>query len=254
MTPLVVANWKMNPTTVGAAKRLFSAIKRGVARVDRIRVVVAPPAVYIFELDRLKGTSKRVALGAQNVYWEKSGAHTGELSVPMLKDLGVSYVIVGHSERRAKGASDEAVNKSTKAVLSGGMTPIVCVGEKKRDTGGNYLSFVERQIRVALSGIPKTKLASVVIAYEPIWAIGTGETATPADVHEMKLFIQKVLTRIYGRSYAYKIRILYGGSVYAKNAEELLTEGNADGFLIGGSSLKPEEFVEIMQIAKKHGR
>lgn len=251
--PLVIGNWKMNPPTTNAAKRLFREIKNGVARAGAAPVVIAPPFVYLSELKKIQSGSKKVVLGSQDVFWERSGAYTGEISIPMLKDLSVTHVIIGHSERRARGVTDDEVNLCAKAVLAAGLTAVVCVGEKERDTHGNYLSFVEKQARAALSGISKAKLARLTIAYEPIWAIGTGATATPADVHEMKLFIQKVLTHVYGRNYASKIRILYGGSVHAKNAEELLREGEADGFLIGGASLKPDEFVDIVQIAKKHG-
>lgn len=250
---LIIGNWKMNPTTQSAAKRLFGEIKKGVTRLDNVVVGIAPPSVYLSDLARIRSGSKAVALCAQNAHWEKTGAHTGEISIPMVKDLDVQYVIIGHSERRAKGVTDEAVHKTLQAVLKSGLTAIVCVGERRRDAHGNHFSFVEAQVRAALSGIPKAKLAHVVIAYEPIWAIGTEATAIPADVHEMKLFIQKVLSRLYDRSYAYKVRILYGGSVHAKNAESLLVEGTVKGFLIGGASLKPQEFIEIVKTAKKHG-
>jgi triosephosphate isomerase len=167
----------------------------------------------------------------------------------MLKDLGVTYVIIGHSERREMGETDEQVNKKLHSVLKEGLTPVVCIGEKKRDQWGRYLGQVESQIRKACAGISKAKLEQLVIAYEPIWAIGTGDTATSADVHEMKIFIQKVLTDIFGRGPAHKVRILYGGSVNAKNAAELMQEGMADGFLVGGASLRAEEFVGVIKEA-----
>ena len=251
--PLLIAgNWKMNPATLGIARKLFLDIRNRLKRQSKsVDVVIAPPLPFISELEQL-APSRRILLAAQDVFFEKAGAHTGEVSISMLKSVGVSYVIIGHSEMRARGESDHDINAATRAVIAANVTAIVCVGEEVRDTHGNHFTHVESQLHAAVTGFPKSKLSRLVIAYEPVWAIGTGETATPEDVEEMKLFIQKVLVDHFGRAGAKKIRILYGGSVNKKNAKQLLEESAVDGFLIGGASLRPAEFVEIVTLAKAY--
>jgi len=249
-TPLIVGNWKMNPQSITVAKTLFYDVQKAMTRVRGVDVGIAPPSIYLAEL-RPFAKGKRLRLASQDIFWEPKGAYTGETSASMLKSVGVKYVIVGHSERRAGGETDEEVNKKVVAALKAEFDVIVCVGEKKRDTQGNYLEYVEKQVRAALAGVAKSKLGRIVIAYEPIWAIGTGKNATPTDAHEMKLFIQRVLTNMYGRPVLSKIRILYGGSVNAKNAELLLSEGMVDGFLVGGASLRAAEFATIVTLASK---
>lgn len=250
-TPLVIGNWKMNPQSITAARTLFRDVQKDVSRLRNVDVGIAPPAVYLAEFQKL-AKGKRISLAAQNVFWEKLGARTGEIGVSMLKSVDVTKVIIGHSERRALGETDEGVNKKVLQVLKAGLIAVVCVGEKERDNHGHYLTFVEKQLQRALSGIPKAKLPHVVIAYEPVWAIGTGDTATPEDAHEMKLFIQKVLSTLFGRVAVSKVRILYGGSVDAKNAEALLHEGAVDGFLVGGASLRASEFSAIVKTASEY--
>lgn len=245
--PLIVGNWKMNPQTITMAARLAADIKKGLARVTGATVVIAPPPLYLPAVHKVRDGGGAFLLGAQNTHEDKLGAHTGEVSVPMLQSLDVTHIIIGHSERRAMGEKDEEINKKVHATLKAGLTAIVCVGEKKRDHSAHYLTFVENQVRSLCAGISKTKLGHLVIAYEPIWAIGTGETATPEDAHEMKLFIRKVLTDMYGRNFAAKVRVLYGGSVTAKNAEALMHDGMVDGFLVGGASLRAAEFTEIVK-------
>ncbi len=250
--PLVVGNWKMNPATIGDAKKTFIEIRTGITRVKNdVEVVIAAPFPYLPELQKL-APSKRVLLAAQDVYFEPAGAFTGEVSLSMLKSVGVTHVIVGHSERRAMGETDAHVAAKVAAVSKHGLMVVVCVGEKKRDSQGDYFSLIEAQIQAAISGVTKNKLAQVVIAYEPIWAIGTGKTASAQDVHEMKLFITKVLSDAVGRNAATKMRIIYGGSVKADNAEELFTVGEVDGFLPGGASLKPKEFISIIKTVASH--
>jgi len=244
--PLIVGNWKLNPASLSLATDLYTAVQKGVARVDKVDVAVAPPAVFLASLAE-KAKGKKIFLVAQDVFWEKIGAHTGEISNAMLDSVAVEHVIVGHSEVRERGETDEDVAKKVGATLAAGHTAILCVGEKERDTHGKYLSFVETQLRTALANVPKTKLAKLVVAYEPIWAIGTGNTATPHDAHEMKIFIQKVLSDLFGRDALNKVRVLYGGSVNKKNAEELYKEGEVDGFLVGGASLRPDDFIEIVK-------
>lgn len=247
-TPLVIGNWKMNPGTLTAATRLFKDVQALLARSRNTEVVVAPPSVFLSEIGKL-AQGKRINVGAQDVFFEEMGAHTGEVSLQMLKSIGVKYCILGHSERRARGESSEDIHKKVLAVIKGGEVAVLCVGETKRDQAGQYLSVVESQIREGLKGIPKTKLERLVIAYEPVWAIGTGETASPADIHEMKLFIQKVISDMFGRSLLSKVRIIYGGSVDKRNAEAILKEGAVDGFLVGGASLRAGEFGDIVKIA-----
>lgn len=251
---LVVGNWKMNPTTLGLAKKLFLDIRKRIKHHPKhTDVVIAPPFPFISEMERLS-PSKRIELGAQDAFFENAGAHTGEVSVPMLKSVGCSYVIIGHSEMRAKGETDHEIFQDVKAVIKNGLTAIVCIGEDDRDAHGNYFSVVEAQLRSAIRDVPRTKLGQLVIAYEPVWAIGSGKTATPEDVEEMKLFIQKILTDNYNRSVVQKVRVLYGGSVKKKNTLELLERGAVDGFLIGGASLRGAEFSEIIKITETHAK
>lgn len=248
-TKLVIGNWKMNPATVGKSQTLFLDIRKGLGRQYKdVEVVVAPPSAFISEMERLT-PSRRIELCAQDTHYEKEGAHTGEVSTSMLKSVGVSSVIVGHSEKRAAGDSDEEVSKKVQAVLNGSLTVVLCVGEKKRDTHGHYLTHVEKQLISALRNIAPSKLKRVIVAYEPIWAIGTGKTATPEDAQEMTLFIKKVLSDMHGRTTAQKVRILYGGSVKPNNAEALLRESDIGGFLVGGASLKASSFLSIIHTA-----
>lgn len=247
-TPLVIGNWKMNPQSEKAAVTLFSEVGKAASRMRGVEVGIAAPFVYLPALAKL-AKGKRLALLAQDAFWENLGARTGEVSFPMLKSVGITKTILGHSERRALGETDEEVHKKVLAALKGDHRVVVCVGEAKRDAQGHYLGVVEKQLRAALTGVSKTKLGNIVIAYEPTWAIGTGNTATPEDAHEMKLFIQKVLADLFGRSALSKIRVLYGGSVTKGNAETLMREGAVDGFLVGGASLRAAEFIEIAKIA-----
>jgi triosephosphate isomerase len=190
-----------------------------------------------------------VLLGAQTVSGNEKGAFTGEVSTGMLKGFGVTHVIVGHSERRAQGQTDMQVHAQIMQVLRARMTAVLCVGELVRDAQGDYFSAVETQLRAALAEVPASSLKNIVVAYEPVWAIGTGKQAHPEDIQEMKLFIQKCIAELFDRKAVPKVRILYGGSVSKDTAQELLEEGNADGFLIGGASLRAGEFTTIVSHA-----
>ena len=244
----------MNPDTLGKARKLFLDTRKAVGRKKlETQIAIAPPFPFLSEMRRLS-PSQRIELSAQDVYFESIGAHTGEVSIPMLQSVGVTSVIIGHSERRAAGETDAEIYKDVQATLKTGVTAIVCVGEKARDEQGNYFGIVEAQLRSAFRDIPKVKLSQLVVAYEPVWAIGTGATATSEDVHEMKLFIQKVIADTFGRPAIKKVRILYGGSVKKKNAQELLEVGKVDGFLIGGASLHPKEFAEIIHTAETYAK
>ncbi|MEX0918080.1 MAG: triose-phosphate isomerase [Candidatus Paceibacterota bacterium] len=251
---LVVGNWKMNPPTIGNARKLFHDIQdRLGTRPTAVRVVVAPPFPYIAPLAALS-PSGRVTLGAQDVFYESGGAFTGEVSVSMLKSVGTRFIILGHSERRALGESDAEIYKDVLQVVGNKMSAIVCVGESSRDKQGGYFNTVEAQLTAALKGLDPAAFSYVTIAYEPVWAVGSGKTPAPADVYEMKLFIQKVLTDLFGRTPAAKVRVLYGGSVTKYNATELLAEGQVDGFLVGGASLRATEFAGIIACAREHTR
>lgn len=243
--PLVVGNWKLNPVKLDDATKLGVEVARKNKQVEDVDIAIAPPFVYIEEVGKriAKGT---VALAAQAVSANTMGAYTGEVSAAQLKDLGVVFAIIGHSERRAMGETDEDVKLKVQATLKQRLTPIVCIGERERDDHGLFFNFVEQQIRSLGEALSATEIKKVVIAYEPIWAIGTGNTATAEDVKEMQLFIETVLTKIYDRATARKVQLLYGGSVKPNNAKELHEEGGMDGFLVGGASLKAADFTDII--------
>jgi triosephosphate isomerase len=244
--PLIIGNWKMNPVSLADAIALGAAVARSQKKLPEPYVAVAPPFPYLSEVGKKLGKST-VALAAQDVFTQPLGPFTGEVSVSQLKDLGVQYVIIGHSERRALGETDELVREKVQAVLRHQLTPVVCVGERERDEQGNFFTFVERQLRSLSEAIPPLAIKKVVIAYEPIWAIGTGNTATADDVKEMQLFIEAVLTKLYDRPTAKKVRLLYGGSVKPDNAAQLHKVGDMHGFLVGGASLKADDFAAIIK-------
>jgi triosephosphate isomerase len=242
---LIVGNWKMNPVGLLEAKRLANEVKRGMRTVRKSQVVLCPPFVYISPLAHVPAGN--LLLGAQNANPEVQGSLTGEVSFSQLPDLKVGFVIVGHSERRKMGETDELVNKKVRAVVGTGMTAIICVGESARDRDGNYFGFIKQQILAALKDVSKKLLAHIVIAYEPIWAIGATQAMAPRDLHEMSIYIKKVL-KDYAGPLADDIRILYGGSVDRVNAQELVKEGNVSGLLIGRQSLKSKDFLEIVKL------
>lgn len=234
----------MNPVEVEDAKDIVKAVKRASGKLKRSQVVVCPPFVYTSLFSKTKGGN--FFLGAQNANHEMSGSFTGEVSYSMLYQLGVRFVIVGHSERRKMGETDELVNRKVKSVVNSGMSAIICVGESTRDHNGDYLELIKKQIHTALTDVPKKILNQVVIAYEPIWAIGSTQAMGPRDLHEMSIYIKKVLNDMFGIA-SDDIRIIYGGAVDSVNAENLIQEGNVSGFLVGRQSLVPKDFVEIMK-------
>ncbi len=246
---LVVGNWKMNPATVAEAKTIWRETKAVVKDLQQTTVVICPPFVYLSALEKMSGgqAADTLVLGAQDMFWEKSGAFTGEISPGMLK--GESYVILGHSERRALGETDEMVAKKVLAAAKAGLRPIVCVGEKSRDGQGEYLHFLRTQIIQSLGKLPKRFLEKLVIAYEPVWAIGQSEAAAmqPTDIHETSLFIKKILTELYELKAALLVPILYGGSVGADNAKATVTAGEVQGLLVGRESLQPKKFGDLLK-------
>ena len=247
---VIAGTWKMNMTPTDAGHLLDHLIPM-VADADCEVVVCVPATDLCVAVAKCSGTN--VHVGAQNVHFEKSGAFTGELSADMLTDLGVEYVVIGHSERRQYFAeTDETVNKRTKAALAGGLKPIVCVGESlaQREQGVTE-ELVRMQTKIALNGITADELKNVIIAYEPIWAIGTGRTATADQAQEVCAAIRKVVGELYGEDAAKALTVQYGGSMNAGNAAELLSKPDVDGGLIGGASLKADQFAIIVEAATK---
>ena len=246
---LIAGNWKMN-LTLAASLDLAEGLKKAASIISEVDIAVCPPSVYVQSVAvALKGS--HIAVGAQNIYFEKEGAFTGEISAGMLKDIGCQYVILGHSERRnILGESSEQVNLKTHAALAAGLVPIVCVGELlKERKAGTTEQVVRRQFDGSFSGISVEDMKKCVIAYEPVWAIGTGEVATPEQAEEVHLALRKMIEKKYNKEVAEAVRIQYGGSVNDKNAKEILAKPNVDGALVGGASLKIEPFMGIIKPA-----
>jgi triosephosphate isomerase len=248
-TPIVAGNWKMN-TTRQTARALAQAVRDGLGD-DRVTVVLCPPFPYLGIVAEVLAGSK-VALGAQDCHWEPSGAYTGEVSPTMLTDLGCQYVILGHSERRhGMAESDAVVNSKVHGALDAGLTVILCLGETLEERKARRFERVfERQVAAALAGVPPEILTRVILAYEPVWAIGTGHTASPAEAQQAHAFLRRHLTRIAGEKAASSLPILYGGSVKPDNAAELFGQPDVDGGLIGGASLKADQFLPIVRDAR----
>lgn len=245
---IVAGNWKMNKTAAEATA-LINGIKEEIAGVDGVDVVVCPPFTDLKDAAAACAGSK-IGLGAQNIHWAESGAFTGEISAAMLKDIGVQYVIIGHSERRQYfGETDATVNQRLKAAIAAGLKPIVCVGEtlEERDSG-KMEAVIIRQIKEGLADLG-ADIEKLVIAYEPVWAIGTGRTATPAQAQEVHALIRRTLAELSNGEIANKIRIQYGGSMKPANAKELMSQPDIDGGLIGGAALKPDSFAAIIKAA-----
>ena len=246
---IIAGNWKMNKSVAEAAD-LASDIKVELADCREADVVLCPPFTALKTVgDVITQTS--IKLGAQNMHWASDGAYTGEISAGMLRDIYCHYVILGHSERRAMfGETDEIVNKKVKAAIAGNLLPIVCVGETLQEReAGSAKDVVKNQVVGSLAGLGDD-IVKIIIAYEPVWAIGTGKVAAPADAQEMHSFIRQVLTAVSSEDVAQSIRIQYGGSMKPSNAGELLSQPDIDGGLIGGAALDVRSFVEIVRLAK----
>lgn len=233
MNPLVVANWKMNPSSLAEAKDLFGAIEKGVSDINNTEVVICPPFPYVSEMQNIK---RKIKIGSQNCFWEDNGAFTGEISPKMLKDLGIEYVIVGHSERRKYlQETDEMINKKIRAALYANLKPILCIGESAEEKeGGRTKDVILAQLRQDLDGISE----ALIIAYEPVWAVGTGMACVVSDAKEANLFL---------RDNTQNSILLYGGSVNGQNAKGYIADAGFQGLLVGGSSLYEEEFLKIIK-------
>lgn len=244
--PIIAGNWKMYKTVVEAVN-FVAAFREKTTGITGVEMVLCPPFTALGAVaEKLAGTG--IAPGAQNCYWQKEGAYTGEIAPGMLKEIGCKYVILGHSERRQYfGETDQSVNKRVRAAIDHGLVPIVCVGEllEEREAGRTE-SVVGRQVEGALAGLTADEVAGIVIAYEPVWAIGTGRTASAGDAQAVNAYIRGILRRLFGEGTAEGVRIQYGGSVKPGNAAELMAQPDIDGALVGGASLDPDSFARIV--------
>jgi triosephosphate isomerase len=247
--PIIAGNWKMNLDRAQAVA-LAKAVAARSDAADTVDLVLCPPSVYLDAVSQAVAGS-RVAVGAQNIYFESNGAFTGEISAPMVVDVGCRYVILGHSERRhVLGETNEDVNKKVAAALAAELTPIVCLGELLSEReAGRTSDVIRTQFEGSLAGVTAEQMGSIVLAYEPVWAIGTGKVATPQQAEEVHTDLRKILADRYNNEVAEAVRIQYGGSVKASNAAELLERNNIDGALVGGASLKVDEFLGIVAAA-----
>ncbi len=249
--PLIAANWKMH-MTLDEASKLTQSVVEGCRDIRDADIVLAPPFTALAKV-RKEVRESSIRLGAQDLYWEEKGAFTGEVSPVMLKDAGCDYVIVAHSERRQLfGETDKSANRKVLAALTHELIPILCVGETdaERDRGVTYV-VVDRQVKEALKDVAETQLETIVVAYEPIWAIGTGRTATPAQAEEVHQSIRGQLAKLFSADAADQVRILYGGSVKPDNVDDLMAEADIDGALVGGASLKADSFNRICGFARR---
>ena len=245
--PMIAGNWKMYKD-VNEAVELANGIKRAVFDTENVDIVVCPPFTDLGEVGEML-TETNMGLGAQNCYWEAEGAYTGEIAPGMLKSVGCKYVIIGHSERRKYfGETDATINKKIKAAIDNGLIPIFCVGETLEERESDKtMEVVKVQVTDGLKGFDESYLETLVIAYEPVWAIGTGKTATPQQAQEVHAMIRDLLKGLYSENFSQAIRLLYGGSAKPDNIEELMKEEDIDGGLIGGASLKVESFVDMIK-------
>ncbi|PYI59835.1 MAG: triose-phosphate isomerase [Verrucomicrobia bacterium] len=249
---IVAANWKMNMTQ-GESERFVETFLRDCGEIIDVEVVIVPPFTAIAKVMEALGRAHNIKVGAQNMYWEKSGAFTGEISAALLRDLFVHYVVLGHSERRTLfGETDEMVNRKVRAAHEATLRPIVCIGEtlEQRDKG-NVEKILSIQLRGSLADLTPKELQETVIAYEPVWAIGTGRNATPQQAQEAHAFIRHTLREMADDATAERVRIQYGGSVKPENARELMSQPDIDGALVGGASLDPRSFAEIVKAARE---
>lgn len=254
MKKIIVGNWKMNPETLKEAQNIAGEIKKTASKLKKVETIVCPPSIYISNLIPLSaGQISGLKFGAQDVsVKDNPGIYTDEISAIALKGLGVGYVIIGHSERRAMGDTNEIINKKIKAALQAGLKVVFCVGETARDGENHFLDFIKKETEEGLKGIEKKFFRNIIIAYEPVWAISSGKKLQPDDpnfVFKAVAFIKKILAPMAGDDIVRSIPILYGGSVTAQTAGGFLGKGGVQGLLVGGKSLIPEEFNRILEIA-----
>jgi len=243
----IVGNWKMNPTSASDAKKIWNGLAARAGKFGQTEAIICPPTIFM----GLLGKKGKLKLGGQDAFYELEGAHTGSISPSMLKSLGAEYVIIGHSEKRKGGDTDEIINKKIKTALKEGLKVIFCVGEEVRDEKGEYLKELTRQIAAGLAGVPRQQFGNLLLAHEPVWAIGAAAKGadSPAGFEHNRLFIKKVLADLAGKKTGLAVPILYGGSANAGNAGAFLHEAGADGLLVGRASLSPIDFAKIIEIA-----
>ncbi len=247
MKSIIIANWKMNPENVKGAKLLFDSVNKEIKNLSKKpEIVICPPFIYLSDLQNIKSNIK---LGSQDCFWEDKGSFTGEISCSMLKNFNSKYVIVGHSERRIFLAeTDRNINRKIKAVLKQRLKPIFCIGETKREKDkGRAQTVLRKHIENGLKKIDRKELENIVLAYEPIWAIGSGKPCLPDEAKVMRFFLKKVVSQKYSRAIADKMRMVYGGSVNSQNVKSFIQEAGFNGVLVGGASLKPKEFIGIIK-------
>lgn len=244
MKSLLVANWKMNPASFKEAKALLDATRKAGDKAKNVSIVLAPPSIYLRQL-RLLYKGKRIAFAAQNANPELGGAFTGDISLSQVRDAKATFVIVGHAERRAAGESNADTKKKVAAALALNMTPVFCVGETERTNSGEHFGRIAEQLKVALSDVPKPSLKKILIAYEPVWAIGARAALTPRDMHEMAIFIRKTMVGLHGEI-GMQMKILYGGSIDETNAAEMRRDGDVEGLLVGRASSEPRKIAALL--------
>lgn len=249
MKTMLVANWKMNPVTLSDAYALFDATRKSAEKNKNLSVVVAPPTLFINAL-RTRYKGKKVQFGAQHARGEEGGSHTGDISLRQVKGIGCQYVIIGHAERRALGETDDEVRAKVSAALMLGLIPIVCIGEKTRGSHGEHFDVVRAQLKSVFMDVPTPKVNKVIVAYEPVWAIGAPAPMQPRDMHEMSIFIRKVITECYETELKVPRvipTVLYGGAVDSTNVHEMQTLGEVAGFLVGRASTTPDSIRVLIQ-------
>ncbi len=247
---LIVANWKANPDSLKLAKENIKQVKKIALKNKKTEIIICPPVIF---LETLKTSIKPVTLGSQDFFPEESGAFTGSVGYNALLETKIKYTIIGHSERRAAGEDDATINKKLKVALSVGLSPILCLGESKRDTNLDYLNVLKNQIKSAFKDVSKQAVKNIIIAYEPIWAIGdkAKRDAKPSEIEEIVILIKRIIGDLYETKSVPPIRVIYGGSVKPTNAKEILENSGVDGFLVGRASLVPKLFGEIIGIANE---
>lgn len=245
MKSIIIANWKMNPVTMREAKKLFESSRKAAEAAKNVSLIVAPPALFLRELSgSYKG--KRVAFAVQNAHFESSGSFTGETSMTAARDAKASYVLIGHAERRAMGETNENVAKKVAAALAEKLTPVLCVGESARDAGGSHFNIVREQLRAALKSVPPARIGKLLIAYEPVWAIGAKKPMGADDMHEMAIFIRKMVVEQIGQQ-GMAVKILYGGSIDETNAADMLQKGDVVGLLVGRASTDARKLSALIE-------
>jgi len=245
MKVTIVANWKMNPQTMRDTKHLFEASRKAAESAKNVSVVIAPPSIFLRDLaTTYKG--KKLTFAAQNAHFHKDGAYTGEISMSQVKDSKAATIIIGHAERRAMGETNEETRAKVNAALAQKLQPVFCVGEHKRSGAGEHFLFVKEQLRAGLQDVAPANLGKIVIAYEPVWAIGATEAMSPRQMHEMAIFIRKTLVGSHGGK-ALKTKVLYGGSIDETNAREMIVEGDVQGLLVGRVSTDAQRFSALIK-------